>query len=232
MLDQYLFYFRHDILANITVIVTLLPLILIMYRKAYVDPSFRLLLIYLILRFIIDLMMFHFATYRMNNLMLYNLSIIVRYALLSGMFYFKFESSTLQKLIIPVTVTFIIFTLWDVWNCNPAFNDFNEHRIVKYAVTVEALLMIFWTLTYFYELIRSLKIPSLFTFPFFWICSGLLVYYSGLSFVSPALHYAVRWESMFEIGFLDRILYIFDIVIMLLFSLGIWVFSARYYARH
>ncbi|HEV7379413.1 MAG TPA: hypothetical protein VGN64_06445 [Dyadobacter sp.] len=232
MLDKYIHFFQYDILANITVIVTLLPLILIMYRKAYVDPSFRLLFIFLILRFIIDLLMFHFATYRMNNLMLYNLSIVVRYTFLSGMFFYKFENPTLKKFIVPVIVAFICFSVWDIWQCNPSFSNLKEHRIVKYASTIEALLMIFWTLAYFYELIRALKIPSLLTFPFFWICSGLLVFYSSLIFVSPALHYAIRWETMFTIGFLDRILYIFDIVIMLLFSLGIWVFSARYYARH
>lgn len=231
MLNKYYSFFTHDILANTTVIISLFPIILIIYRKAYADPSFRLLFTFLILKFIIDLLMFHFAAFRTNNLMLYNLSIGIRYTLLSGMFFFKFENPGFKKLIIPVAVSFICFTVWDVWTYNTNLANFNEHRIVKYATTLEALLMIFWTLTYFYELIRSLKIPSLLTFPFFWICSGLLVYYSGLIFVSPALHYVIRWETMVNIGFLDRILYVFDIVIMLLFSLGIWVFSASYYAR-
>lgn len=232
MLDNYFSFFRHDILANSTVIITLLPIFLIFYRKAFVDPTFRLLLIYLIIKLIIDLLMFHLASNRMNNLMLYNISIVFRYALLSGMFLYKFENPAFKKIIIPVTITFICFSCYDIWVSNPNIENFNEHRIVNYATTLESLLMIFWTLIYFYELIRSLKIPSLLTFPFFWVCSGLLVYYSSLIFISPALNYSMRWETMFSIGLLDRILYVFDIIIMLLFSLGIWVFSARFYARH
>ncbi len=232
MLDKYLLFFTHDILANSTVIVTLLPIFIIIYRKAYVDPTFRLLLIYLIIKLVLDVMMFHFATFRINNLMLYNISVVVRYTLLSGMFLYKFENPLLKKIIIPLSIAFIIFSSWDIWISNPNIAHINEHRIVKYATTLEALLMILWTLIYFYELIRSLKIPSLLTFPFFWVCSGLLVYYSSLIFISPALNYSMRWETMFAIGYLDRVLYMFDIIIMLLFSLGTWVFSARFYARH
>jgi len=231
MLDKYLVYFQHDVLANITVIVTLLPLILILHRKAYVDPSFRLLLAFLVFRFIIDLIMYHYAVMRMNNLLFSNTTIILRYALLSGMFYYKFENKLLKKFILPSVIAFTCFTIWDIWICNPVLTNLNEHRIVKYSMTLESLLMTFWALMYFYELIRSLRIPSLLTFPFFWICSGILIYYSSLVFISPALHYAIRWEEILHIGFLDRILYIFDIVIILLFSMGIWFFSARYYAR-
>ena len=231
MLDKYFIYFQRDIVANITVVMTLLPLSLIIYRKAYIDPSFRLLLFFLIFKLIVDLIMFHYAVAKKNNLVFSNVTIIVRYALLSGMFYYKFENKSFRKFLIPITIVFSFFTLWDIWNCNPVLVNLKEHRIVKYAMTIESLLMIVWTLIYFYELIRSLKIQNLLTFPFFWICSGILIYYSSLIFISPALHYAIRWEKIIDIGFLDSILYIFDSVILLMFSMGIWFFSARYYAR-
>ena len=231
MLERYLFYVQYDKLSSFAVIITLLPLTLIVCKKAYVDPSIRLLLFYLAFKLTIDLYMFHCAANRMNNMLLLNLTVIFRYALLSGMFFYKYENPFIKKCIIPVTVAFTIFTVGDILYCNPNLYNLHEHRAVLYSMTVESLLMIFWTLLYFYELIRSLKIPSLLTFPFFWVCSGLLVYYSSLIFIAPALHYAMKWEQWLDIGFLDRMPYIFEIVIAILFSVGICVFSARHYAR-
>lgn len=231
MIDKYLFYFDYDLLGSLTVVVTILPLFLIIYRKAYIDPSFRLLLWLLVIKFGIDLIMFHLAATRSNNLVFFNLSILFRYAFLSGMFYYKFENKYLRKIIPPVTICFVVFFLWDIWNCNDKPIDLHTHRIVKYSLTLESALMIFWVLLYFYELIRSLKIPNLLTFPFFWVCSGLLLYYSSIIFIAPALHYVSQWQKQMDIGMLEKIPYVFEIVGTLLYSIGIWVFSARYYAR-
>lgn len=231
MLERYLFYVQYDKLSSFAVIITLLPLTLIVCKKAYIDPSIRLLLFYLICKLIIDLWMFHCAANRMNNMLLVNITVIFRYVFLSGMFYYKFERQSIKKFIVPVIVVFTFFTIGDIWYCNPDIYNLHDHRVVLYSMTVESLLMIFWTLLYFYELIRSLKIPSLLTFPFFWVCSGILLNYSSLIFIAPALHYALKWDQWLDVGFLDQIPYIFEIVIAILFSVGIWVFSARHYAR-
>jgi hypothetical protein len=232
MIDKYISYFNYDILAGISVVVTLLPLIMIIYRRAYMDPSFRLLFFYLIFKLLIDLAMFHLAAGRSNNLVLFNVAIMVRYTLLSAMFYFKFERQSLRRLIIPISAIFSIFTLWDIWQCNDDLANLHLHRLVQYASTLESVLMILLILLYFYELIRSLKIPNLLTFPFFWVCAGLLLYYSSMVFVAPALHYVAQWNSVMNLGLLERIPYIFEIVSTLLFSMGAGVFSARYYARN
>lgn len=232
MIDKYIYFFNYDILAGISVVITLLPLILIIYRKAYIDPSFRLLLFFLIFKLFIDLAMFHLAAERSNNLVLFNVGVLIRYILLSGMFYFKFEHQSIRRLILPGAFVFGLFTLWDIWQCNDDLTNLHLHRLVQYSATVESILMILLVLLYFYELIRSLKIPNLLTFPFFWVCAGLLLYYSSMVFIAPALHYAAQWDSIMKIGLLDRIPYIFDIVSILLFSMGILVFSQRHYARN
>jgi hypothetical protein len=231
MLEKYLSYFQYDLLSGSSVVVTILPLILIIYRRAYVDPSFKLLLFFLITKLAVDLLMFHFATQRTNNLFLFNIFIIIRFALFSGMFYYKFESARVRGFIFPVTLIFSIITILDIWYCNDNLMNLHLHRIVKYSLTIESLLMIFLTLLYFYEVIKSLKIPNLLSFPFFWVCSGLLLYYSSLIFIAPALHYSAQWVKLMDIGLLERIPDLFEIISVLLFSTGIWFFSARYYAR-
>ncbi len=230
MLEKYISYFPYDRLASFSIILTLLPLILIAKRRAYIDPSLRLLMGFLLFKFIMDLFMFHYAAFRINNLVFANALVVARYCLLSSMFYFKFESRSFKRYIFPSVLLFIAFTLWDIFHTNPSIIDLHQHRVVMYAMTVEALLMIFWTLLYFFEVIRSLKIPSLLTFPFFWICSGLLLYYSTLIFIAPTFYYFFRWNKLLDIGFLDRIPYIFEIVSVILFSIGISFFSPHRYA--
>ena len=109
--------------------------------------------------------------------------------------------------------------------------DFHNHRAVIYSKTMEGVLIIFWILIYFYELIKSLKIPNLLTFPFFWMCSGLLLYYSSLIFIAPALHFTATWNGSFDLGITRIIPYIFEILATLCFSVGIYHFSAQDYAK-
>ncbi|MEO6686976.1 MAG: hypothetical protein ABIN24_13475 [Dyadobacter sp.] len=229
--ESYINFIHNHFIVSLAVFITVIPLILIFYRKANIDPSFYLLQIYLITKFIIDLIMFHYATQRTNNLMYYNLSIPLRYALLSGMFYYKIDSAIYKRGIIYSIIGFTTFTIWDVVYSNPDINDLHNHSMVAYATTVECLLMLFWILAYFYEIIRMLKIPNLLTFPFFWVCSGLLLYYSSFIFIAPILHYTEKWENPLYIGFLNLVPYIFETLCLLFFSIGVWIFSTRYYAK-
>jgi hypothetical protein len=232
MVEKYISYFAHQPLACITVFSTLLPLAFIHYRKAGVDPSFRLLSIFLIFKIATDIIMLHYATFRLNNIIYYNIGIPVRYVLLSGMFYYKFESKILKKWILNAMIVFLIFSVWDIVSINPDILDLHGHRMVAYATTFESLLMIFWILIYFYETITSLKIPNLLSFPFFWVCSGLLLFYASFAFVAPFLTYVFQWENWLNIGFVSYVPYVFEIVTNIFLCIGVSFFSPRYYAEH
>lgn len=231
MFDTYIAYITKNSIFSIAVFITVLPIALTIIRKAFLDQSLRLLFYYLIIKLAIDLVMLHYASVRLNNLMFYNLSIPLFYALLSGMFYFKFTARRQKNLLIASIVGFCLFSGWDIVNSNLSLRDMNEHRIVVYAKTVEGILMIALILLYFYEIIKSLQIPNLLTFPFFWVCSGLLLYYSSLIFVAPVLHYAYTWKNPQALGMAEYIPSIFEIICALLFSVGIYHYSPKDYAK-
>lgn len=191
----------------------------------------RLLFCYLVLKFIVDLSMLHFASNRTNNIIFYNLSIPLFYTLLGGMFYFKFQERVQRQFLIASIVGLFFFSAWDVINSNEDLNNMREHRVVLYSKTVEGVLMILLILLYFYEIIKSLQIPNLLTFPFFWVCSGLLLYYSSLIFIAPVIHYAYTWNNTMDLGITEVIPSIFEILCALLFSVGIYHFSPRNYAK-
>lgn len=231
MFEGYLSFCQRQPIASISVFITVVPIFAIWYRRAFIDPAFRLLFVYLILKLSIDLVMFHYASKRVNNILYYNIGVPIRYALLSGMFYYKMDKKIFKTGILISIGLFILFFIWDFLHVNPLLSDLHNHRMVLYASTLESLLMLFWVLLFFYQTIQALKIPNILTFPFFWVCSGLLLYYSTILFIAPVLSYTEKWNNKIDIGFLTYIPYIFESISMVLFGLGTWIFSARYYAR-
>ena len=231
MTEIYISYLiRQPILAT-AVFISIIPILLTFVRKTYIDPVFLILLIYLILKFLLDLTMFHYASNRANNIIFGNVIVIMRYCLCSSMFLHRLESRFFRKVLWYTIVGFIIFSCWDFLSINPDLLNTHDHKEFLYASTIECILMIFWILLYFYETIRSLKIPNLLSYPFFWVCAGMLLYYSSIVFIAPLFHYTYTWENWIDIGFLVYVPSIFESINMIFFSIGICFFSARYYAQ-
>ena len=229
--DIYLSYFHKQPIVCFSIIITLIPLILIIYKSAYIDSAFLLLLIYLIIKLVIDNLMLYYAAIKVNTVFYFNINVLVRYIFLSGMFFCKLETSLYRKSVLYSMGIFTVFCICDLLYINPDLKNLHNHKALLYSTTLECLLMIFWILLYFYETIRSLKISNLLLFPFFWVCSGLLLYYSSFVFIAPVLHNAFKWNHRLDIGFLLYVPYIFEIVSMILFSIGIGTFSSRHYAK-
>ncbi len=231
MVDNYLNLFKLQPLVCTSIFISLLPLILIISKKAYNDKVFYIFMIYVIYKIVIDLIMFHYAALRFNTLIFFNISIPIRYALLGSMFYLKIESKTFKKLIAGSIILNFIFFIWDLFQANPEITDLHNHELLLYSVTIECVLMIFWILIYFKELIQLLKINNLLTYPFFWVCSGLLLYYSSFVFIAPVFHYTFKWGNWLDIGLLEYIPNVFEIVSMLFVSIGIYNYSNSGYAK-
>jgi hypothetical protein len=231
MVDIYISYFKQQPIVCLSIFITLIPLILIVRKRAYIDSAFLLMFIYLIFKLIVDNLMLYYAAIKVNTVIYFNVNVLVRYIFLSGMFFYKLETPHLKKYIVYSMWVFAFFCICDFIYINPNLDNLHDHKALLYSTTLECLLMIFWILLYFYETIRSLKISNLLSFPFFWVCSGLLLYYSSFVFIAPVLHNAFTWDQRLDIGFLLYIPYIFEIVSMILFSVGIGVFSASQYAK-
>lgn len=225
MSDKYLLFLYNQPLACIATFITIVPIVLFLIRKAYTDTALRLLFIYLIIKLVIDTWMFHLACNTINNLMLYNINIPLRYLLLSGMFYYYFESEKPKKWILISIVLFLLIVSWDIFQANPALTDVRNHSLVYYSDTLESLLMILWILLYFFEMLNSLKAANLLTFTFFWISSGLLLFYSSLVFIAPVLHYANQWENRLQLGFLEKMPYLFETISTICIGIGIWFYK-------
>lgn len=231
MFETYFAYSLRNPIPCFSTFITLLPIVLIIIRKAYLDPTFKLLLFYLLFKLITDLLIFHSVVRQQNSIVFFNISIPIFYSLLAGTFYYKFSSRANKKGILYSIAGFLVFSIWDISNSNLDVTDFQNHRAVLFAKTVEGVLIIVLILLYFYEIINSLVVPDLLTFPFFWVCSGLLLYYSSFIFIAPILHYTATWKNIQDLGIARTVPYIFEIICALFFSVGVYHFSADDYAK-
>jgi len=231
MIESYISYLIRQPIVCIAVFITIVPIALIFIRKAYINPIFLILLIYLLIKFSLDLIMFHYAANRSNNIIFESLIVLIRYTFLSSIFCFQLENKHFKRIITLTIITFIIFSIWDFFSINESISSSHDHKEFLYSTTVECLLMICWIMVYFYETIRSLKIPNLLSYPFFWLCSGMLIYYSSIVFLTPFFHYTFKWNGGMDLGFFIYVPSISESISMIFISIGIWFFSAKNYAK-
>jgi len=219
----YLSYIERYPLASFAVFFLIVPLGLVWVRYRHLGKAFGLLLTFLALDLAVGIWMLHLAAHRSNNLLLLNIFVPFRYVLFSGMFYFNFRSPRIKRIILYTMIAFGPFALLDIYASNLNLADLHNHLVGRYSQVVESALIILWVLLYFYEIINSLKVSNILTYPFFWVCAGLLIFYSGNIFYFPFWYYINKWENNLRLGWVEDVPYIVEIISLSLFSIGIWL---------
>ncbi|WP_373511548.1 hypothetical protein, partial [Persicitalea sp.] len=164
----------------------------------------------------------HLAAHRANNILLLNRFVPFRFILFSGLFYYNFRSLAIKRVMFYTLIAFIPFALLDIYASNRNLSDLHNHLVGRYSQVVESALIILWVLLYFYEIIDTLKVSNILTYPFFWVCAGLLIFYSGNIFYFPFWYYTNKWENNLRLGWIEDIPYIVELISLFLFSVGIW----------
>lgn len=224
----YLSFFERHTLASLAVFLTVVPVLIGLTRLSYFDRAFQLFLAFLLLNLVVGFWMLHLAVHRTNNILIVNLFVPVRYTLLSGMFYFYFQSFRYRRAIVMTLLAFIPFVFLDIYLSNNDLMDLHNHRAGKFSQVVESMLMILWVLLYFLEIIKSLAVANIVAFPFFWVCAGLLIFYSGNVFFFPFWYYMNQWENDLQLGIIEQIPYVIEIISLFLFSVGVWLKQSKY----
>lgn len=86
----------------------------------------------------------------------------------------------------------------------------------------ESIMVIAFTIAYFYKIFYELKIPSLWREPFFWVSSGLLLFFSGNFLIFISLNFILLYSK----GLNDQIWVIHAFLNYLLYSIytfALWV---------
>lgn len=197
------------ILPSLSFVSELVVVFALIYARKKLRPEMRILGIYFLLCLMAGLLEILLASKGINNLWIFHYFTPVQYALLTFVFYFWNQKSTLEKLIfysIPVFVA--SWLLGSFWLANPA-------DTFSYAYPISAALLV---LVSSYTLLRieRLEKSSVLDIPEFWVSSGTLIYFGGTIVFSslsvPLLHTSMEtmrlaWSTQAVANIMANLLY-------------------------
>lgn len=184
------------------------------YRKAYNTAALRYFFAYLLTKLGIELIMFYMASKVINNLYLGNLLTIAGFFLIARMFIEMYESRFRRRVVDTCEYLFLVVLAYDLARDGMAYT-------FRYTGMFSCVFIMLFCLMYFYELIRHPKIPDLLAYPFFWVCSGLLIYFACCVVISPLAFYLDRWPANREMHIFVILPYILESMYLSVVSIGI-----------
>lgn len=210
MLEHFLKYPIEDL----PTFVTALPLFVLWYRMDYKKRVERYFFLYLCSKLTIELVMFYMASRSMNNLPLYNTYVLVSYCLLARMCYEAIEHRVARRVIVAGSVLFTGAFILDYYQVG-------IYQVGPFAGTVQCCLMITYCILFFAWLIHAPRIPNLFEYPLFWIFSGIFIYYSSTTFITPVYNLCERFGVKSDLYTLVLVGYVMESMYLTLVGLGL-----------
>ena len=202
-------------IASIAEIITLLPILIGLFRFQLNKYEIRILIILFLCFFIRDISSNILAYKKVNNLFIYNLFSFCELCLLALIYYNNTDihSAKYKQIIIWGVGIALVTAIFSY-----AKNDFSIGEF-----TIVRLYGILITMTFFERMLSELRIKHIITYSMFWINSGLLLYFCGTFFIfllSDKVLSSKSEEKVFQ-QYWDTSL-IFYILLCLLASVGIW----------
>lgn len=153
---------------------------------------------------------------RINNLFLYHFYSVAEFVLL-GVLYVRHLDGLIESVYIRfILAVFVLFALVNTLFFQ-SLQQFNSH--VTFA---ESLLLIIFSILYFYKELRDLENRNLDRVPMFWINTAVITYFSGALVLFHVANDLIP-ESMKVKGVVWGIHALFNIVHYTLFAIALWI---------
>lgn len=122
---------------------------------------------------------FHFK----SNLLVFHLTTVVEYVLLGWIYYLIITNQVVRRMILYSLFVFpVVCLFFSLYVQNTEQNN-------TYMIITESLLLIFLSLFYLRELLLFQPVAAIYRFPAFWICVGVLIYFTGNLLIECLLNY-------------------------------------------
>lgn len=218
---KYLTYIDKYTIYSLAVFFWVIPLLIILIRRLYLDIVLRIILFQCLFNFIIGLTMIHMASSKNNNILIANLSILINYLFISAQFYCSYDKRLFKDILLKCSGVFIWVFILDLVYSNPTLTDLVNHKSVHFSGTLQSALIILWCLLYFLETMQNLSIEDITRHYFFWVSSAYLIYHSVNVFVAPIAYYYDDFNAGKFLYIIDLMPYIFEYVMIAMISIGI-----------
>jgi hypothetical protein len=153
-----------------------IPFIFSIYYSKSLVGKYLPLIIYSISIFLFEIINNVFAAHSINNHDIYLGFYLLETALLSWYFIAEIQKKTYTIILILISILVTIALIYNIFSEINLMNDF--------ASTIQALAFISIALINYYHILSKSTIKSLINSPFFWVNSGIFIYFSGKLFVS------------------------------------------------
>lgn len=203
-------------IESIATIATLPAILSFIYRSTFKQGVVRYFFFYLVAKLCIESIMFYMASKGIENLYLGNTLTIVSFFLFARMFQETYESRARRIVVEACEFIFIVVLSYDLVRDGMSYT-------FRYTGLAECVFIMLFCLMYFYELIRHPTIPYLPTYPFFWVCAGLITYFAPCTFITPWAFYLDRWPTNESMHIFVLVPYALEIFFLSLVSFGIFV---------
>jgi hypothetical protein len=164
-----------DLMASLAVVLPIVSGTITTWKS--LNISLKTMLLYCIIYSIFEVVAWYYALHHWQNHFLHNTVSYLDILFIGFYFYQILEISWSKKIVILLVIFTLILTVWSHLGTGRDFN-----RLDSFALSVGNLAMIFMSLLFFYQLLNTLEIKNLLTYPHFWICVGILIYFSGAFF--------------------------------------------------
>ena len=157
----------------VSLFIIILPLSIGIYKYRHLNTSQKGLL-YLLIATALTEIISNLLWYRsVNNFPVFHLYTIVQFLLITIIYKEELYPLFSKKFFIIISTCFLITGIGNALFVQSIYT-FNSNTI-----TLSGLLIIFFTLAYFYKLLKEIKYSTLERNPMFWLNVGFLIYFSS-----------------------------------------------------
>lgn len=155
-----------------------------------------------------------YLTFRGTNTISLNFFTTIEFVFYSWLFFQETNNKKQKKGIQIFTSGYLI-----VFVLNILFVQ-GVSKFHSYSYLLGSLMIIYYTCSFFYDLFHKENYVNLVHFPMFWICIGLLFFYTGMFFYyiffeALAFEYLIKFLMLFNV-----LMNIFNIILYLSFSIA------------
>lgn len=136
------------------------------------------------------------------------------YAVFAAIFYINIKQKKIKLFIVLISIIFLAFQFFYVLTVN-------VKRLDSVPIGIETILLLFYTLYFFYESFKDFNKSHLYKHYAFWIGIGILIYLGGSFFFFILIDQLTKDE----INAFGNITYVTEIVKNILFITALYVYS-------
>lgn len=204
------------ILGNVSTFIVVIPILISVVRFKLLSAIQLKLVHFLILVLIVESISNILWRKKINNLPIYHFYTIIEFLLIIRIYWNTLSQLFSKRLLIGVSIIFVVLAVLNTMFFQSIY-VFNSN-----ITTLLSILVILFSLSFFYKTLKDVEYTALEKNPMFWINSGFLIYFSSnliLFFINNYL-----FEGSTEASFLIWGLHaIVNIVLIIFYTIAVWV---------